>query len=280
MASTIDDQFSAFGVAQVIVVLKGAPAPAAAAKADASLAAAIPVRESRAAGGNAQAVVQELGKFFRISQTGTDSAMVAASKVLNLATAATNWFRRAADASDPTPPARFFPHLGLMLGTVDRTGLAALRAHARVDKVVAPPALSLIQPVAAADVKPPRQYTWGVRRLKADELHRRGLTGSGVIVGHLDTGADGDHPALKGAFHSFAEFDAMGFQLNPPRPARHRRARHPHRRHHRRPHRRGAGDRRRARRRARQRHRHRGRQRHRPGAGGHGLGHRAGRTGC
>src|SRR5207248_467032 len=58
-------------------------------------------------------------------------------------------------------------------------------------------------------------YTWGIRRLKADQLHQQGVTGQGVVVGHLDTGADGKHPALKTAFHAFAEFDDFGFEVTP-----------------------------------------------------------------
>jgi len=69
------------------------------------------------------------------------------------------------------------------------------------------------------------QPTWGIKRLKADKLHDQNITGEGVIVGHLDTGADGKHPALKSAFHAFAEFDDMGFEVTPP-PAPHDTADH------------------------------------------------------
>jgi subtilisin family serine protease len=37
-----------------------------------------------------------------------------------------------------------------------------------------------------------------------------GFTGRGVLVGHLDTGVDGSHPALAGALAAFAEFDSLG----------------------------------------------------------------------
>ena len=36
------------------------------------------------------------------------------------------------------------------------------------------------------------------------------MTGKGVLVGHLDTGVDGKHPALKKAIAAFAEFDFLG----------------------------------------------------------------------
>ncbi len=56
--------------------------------------------------------------------------------------------------------------------------------------------------------------TWGIRRLGVDQLWSKGLTGKGVLVGHLDTGVDGSHPALKGAVAHFAEFDYLGAITN------------------------------------------------------------------
>jgi subtilisin len=44
-------------------------------------------------------------------------------------------------------------------------------------------------------------------------MHAQGLTGKGILVGHLDTGVDGSHPALAGAVKVFAEFDALGNQV-------------------------------------------------------------------
>ncbi|SIR87925.1 Subtilase family protein [Janthinobacterium sp. TND4EL3] len=109
-------------------------------------------------------------------------------------------------------PVRFFPHLGLALGTVDREGLKGLRQEKAVAKIVAAPELRLIRPVArAAATAPTATYSWGLKRLKVDvlrEQHR--LTGKGVLIGHLDTGVDGAHPALKGAIAEFAFFDALG----------------------------------------------------------------------
>ncbi len=39
------------------------------------------------------------------------------------------------------------------------------------------------------------------------------MLGRGILVGHLDTGVDGAHPALKGAIKAFAEFDMAGDQV-------------------------------------------------------------------
>jgi subtilisin family serine protease len=49
--------------------------------------------------------------------------------------------------------------------------------------------------------------------LKVDQLWKQGLTGQGVVVGHLDTGVDASHPALKGRVAEFAEWDLMGRRL-------------------------------------------------------------------
>ena len=56
----------------------------------------------------------------------------------------------------------------------------------------------------------PRRVAWGLKRLGIPELWKQGLTGKGILVGHLDTGVDGDHPALKAPSRHFAEFDPMG----------------------------------------------------------------------
>jgi subtilisin family serine protease len=214
MSNLLTDQLSAFGVAQVVVLLK-TPAKATAAKPSAALAAAMPVAASRATRVTNQSIVMQLAKHFRIAETSTDSGIALAAGSQARKSRSSNWYRRAKTKSDPTPPVRYFPNLGVLLGSVDRNGLKALRGHAKVKDVLAPPILSLIRPVATAAATPPAQYTWGIRRLKADQLHAQGITGTGVIVGHLDTGADGTHPALTNAFHSFAEFDMLGFQVTP-----------------------------------------------------------------
>ena len=116
--------------------------------------------------------------------------------------------RRGARAK--TPAMRIYPHLGLALGTLARENYSALRADTRVESVAQAPELSLIRPVARAAAAVTPQPTWGVRRVRAPELWQAGFTGEGVIVGHLDTGIDGKHAALKGAIHAYAEFDLAG----------------------------------------------------------------------
>jgi subtilisin family serine protease len=117
------------------------------------------------------------------------------------------------------PDFRVFPHLGVALGNVDPDGLAALRSDPGVTAVTGAPELSPIRPLRIAAAKLTRLHTWGIERLDVPSLWDEGLTGKGVLVGHLDTGVDGRHPALKGAVASFAEFDFLGRPLKPaPKP--------------------------------------------------------------
>jgi subtilisin len=126
--------------------------------------------------------------------------------------------QRAAMAELPAP-ARFFPRLGVLLGTVDVRGYEYLAADERVAGVHAAPILQLIRPLHSAVARLTRNIAWGIEAMRVPELWRQRLTGRGVKVGHLDTGVDGRHPALRRAISSFAFFDLMGRPLEPaPRP--------------------------------------------------------------
>ncbi len=109
-----------------------------------------------------------------------------------------------------TPGPRFFENLGVMLGSVDLVGLKALDSDRNVSRVDLAPEFSLIRPVATAKAAIAAGPTWGLAAMKIPELRKKGLTGKGVLVGHLDTGVEATHPALKGAVAHFAEFDMLG----------------------------------------------------------------------
>jgi subtilisin len=68
------------------------------------------------------------------------------------------------------PECQFFPHLGVLLGTVDREGLAALRADPEVVSVDGAPPLSPIRPPRVAPATLDRPVTWGIERLEVPAL--------------------------------------------------------------------------------------------------------------
>ncbi len=57
------------------------------------------------------------------------------------------------------------------------------------------------------------ELPWGLQRLGIQNCWQQGLTGAGVRVGHLDTGVDGSHPALRGRVVEFVEFDSDGYPV-------------------------------------------------------------------
>jgi len=115
--------------------------------------------------------------------------------------------------AENVPAARVFPHLGIVYGTVEPAGLAALKASPEVRAVKPAAQLSLIRPVASARPSQPSGATWGLRALQIAELWKQGWTGEGIRVAQLDTGVDVTHPALDGAVSEFAEFDFTGRQI-------------------------------------------------------------------
>jgi len=182
MSSQITQQLKATGVAQVIVVPKG---------------------------GGPEGVAG-LAAHFRRSDLSQNAALAAAgldSVLLTLAGTRAVGRERELPAPEPV---QFYPRLGVLFGTVDREGLAALRADPRVASVTGAPLLRPVWPHPVAAARLTRRATWGIESLGVPQLWREGLTGKGVRVAHLDTGADGSHPALKQAVVAFAEFDLLG----------------------------------------------------------------------
>ncbi|CBS89844.1 S8 family peptidase [Azospirillum lipoferum] len=183
MTSTLDQSLAAMGYAKAIVVFK----------------------KSVSATLKSPAVPDDLARHFVIPDTMLES---------DLARAAASHSSGEAVATAVGPAVRIYPRLGLALGYVDRQGAKELRSDSRVKKLVEAPQISLIRPVIMEDAKPnskpTSKPTWGIERLGVPELWSRGITGKGVIVGHLDTGVDGSHSALKDAIEAFAEFDLRG----------------------------------------------------------------------
>jgi len=114
-------------------------------------------------------------------------------------------------AGGHSPRPYFYRRLGVVLGTATRETISALRHDERVRAIGWAPPIRPIRPVGAArTVSPEPGATWGIEALQVPALWKQGLTGKGVRVGHLDTGVDARHPALKGAVVAFTEFDELG----------------------------------------------------------------------
>jgi subtilisin family serine protease len=182
--SSIEDTLSAIGYAKVIVALK-------------------PTATAAAAETTRVEAESAIENHF-IIPSGTQAESLALSARLSAS--------RSFSPAEPVTSrrVRVYPKLGLAIGYINAAGLAGLEADASVGKVVKAPELSLIRPVEAQDAKLATATSWGIERLNVRRLWEAGFTGEGVIVGHLDTGVDGAHPALKGAIVSFAEFDMAG----------------------------------------------------------------------
>lgn len=125
-------------------------------------------------------------------------------------------------AEEVAPQMRIFRHLGIAYGAVTLDGLNQLNKNPSVEAVVESNALRMIRPVPylAADLTeaPGSGATWGIRKLNIDKLWAQGLTGAGVLVGHLDTGIDGAHPILEGAIESASVFDYAGREQTAKKP--------------------------------------------------------------
>jgi subtilisin len=182
MSAQISQDMRASGIARVIVILK-----------------------KTAAGKDVTKIRSDLEKHFITSDLSQATALATSSMYKGVS----------------TPPAvRYYPNLGIMMGTVDSQGLSALRTEKDVvaDISGAPP-ISLIRPTRVTTAQLTQNVPWGIAALDVPAVWKQGYTGKGVLVGHLDTGVDGDHPALKDAIADFAEFDFMGREKTPsPKP--------------------------------------------------------------
>ena len=214
MSGTIQDQIRATGLAQVIVVLKGAELSASTTRGG-----IIALGLERTGPVSLDQVASGLEQYFSRASDTRDGAIAIAARGIRtrgltpapLASAsALSLEAGVGGGAVAAPGPRYFENLGIMLGSVDANGLDALNASEGVTQVVLAPEFSLIRPVATAKSALAAGPTWGLMALKVPELHAKGLTGKGVLVGHLDTGVDASHPALKAAVTNYVEFDLMG----------------------------------------------------------------------
>ncbi len=112
-------------------------------------------------------------------------------------------------------PALYLKNLGVVYGQVNKQGWEKLQgAIATSDDVAGTAPMQAIRGLGSNAAPPTApQVAWGVARIQAPALWQQGLSGKGVLVAHLDTGVDGEHPSLKPAIAQFADFDGPGTRL-------------------------------------------------------------------
>lgn len=219
----IEDELEASGHTRVVVVLK----PTKRHKVDGRITVALTETISMQ-----QEVAQSIASCFRPFKNSRMSQMArelasSSEPTIRSRIAADGPMRRGrpdyvrdehAEAVPENAGVRYFPYLGMMMGTVDRAGLAELRNKKdEVAELFSPPEMSLIRPFEdeeAALAGPPEGVSWALKRLGIPKLWDAGLTGDGVLIGHLDTGIDSTHPALADAIDASSVFDELGQQLN------------------------------------------------------------------
>lgn len=206
MSALIDQELQARGVAEVIVVLE----PDAVLQVSGRDTPAGTIAASEVAG------AKTLATHFQVEATSQMAQLIDADLTAPARLATATRARRATRRGRAQQP-RYYPNLGVMLGTVGRAGLAKLRSDPRVSTVTGAPPISLIRPDRKGTAHLSDRVTWGIRALGVERLWKEGLSGEGILVGHLDTGADGRHPALRAAISHFAEFDALGREVRPSR---------------------------------------------------------------
>jgi subtilisin family serine protease len=110
------------------------------------------------------------------------------------------------------PRLTFYPRLGLAVGYVWPDNLSVLENNDHFASMMRVEAEgpSLVRPIARTPTQSPPRPNWGVRRVGADVLWAQGITGDGILIGHLDTGLEAKHQALRHRVAAFAEFDLAG----------------------------------------------------------------------
>lgn len=105
--------------------------------------------------------------------------------------------------------------------TLTPADLAAVRRHPAVADIVPVVYRRWLEP--PAETVPPAAFAsdtpdfWAVPKTRAPEVwNRLGIDGSGILVGHLDSGIFADHPALQGQVEGFRDFTATGAPVMTP----------------------------------------------------------------
>jgi len=108
-----------------------------------------------------------------------------------------------------------FSNLRAKLLSVDSRGYERLvesRKNGEFESIISVPLLNVIPPYRVSRGKVSTGTSWGLNAIEAPSLWKKGITGKGIVVGHLGGWVDSRHPALKGAVQGGAavEIDERG----------------------------------------------------------------------
>lgn len=180
--------------------------------------AAVSSFESQASEIEREFVVDDRSWFAALAKSATPALAGPGYSALSLSASTRAGRKRGLRRHAPAPEKREvgpvrFPELGAILGDLHSKGLEALSRNANVQYVASSLPLSLIRPINVAAAAPATQTTWGITAIDVDRLWAENYDGSGIRVGHVDTGVDGTHPVLKDAVKGFLLTDDVGFPV-------------------------------------------------------------------
>jgi len=210
----LKEQIREFGVANAIVVLNPetvAMLNAVNSKKD--------TKDLEQVTSKANQVLSELSRNFYSGKIAQREAIFAAVQAAVKPGSAVHRLKKNVPPMAKRSPMLHFPRLGIVYGALDNMGAEALEKHAAVSDINHAPQLSLIQPEKTEETlegSHAGEFTWGLKRMKASEMWEKGYTGTGIVVAHLDTGADSQHPALQQAIAHKRFFDLDGTSVEVP----------------------------------------------------------------
>jgi len=225
VSTPIQTQLEATGRAQVIALLKNPPLATAAGLESKNLSAR--ARDTAGTFKELAASIREVSSM-ALSQNGCtpwfeqafmgameNSAALSAPEDLERSLGGGGGETKQAANSDEVTWLQAFSNLGAVLFSVDTKGyetLVKLQKSGKYESLVTAPLLNVIPPYRISRGKVSTGDSWGLDAIQARSLWKKGITGKGIVVGHLGGWVDGKHPALKGAVQGGAavEIDERG----------------------------------------------------------------------
>ena len=114
-----------------------------------------------------------------------------------------------------------FPHLGVVYGALNQQALESLVDHEAVNEIHhVNPEWEIVGATNVNNIvaKQQGEVAWGLQRIGALELWQQNLSGTDILVAHLDTGMDSKHPALIDSLKEAMASDKSGTKITPPNP--------------------------------------------------------------